>query len=83
MLDGFDEIVGLIGSEAARFSRPVLLLQGDTHSFTVDAPYAGAPNLTRIVVEGETASEWLKLTVDPRASELFSWERVTTTGSTP
>jgi hypothetical protein len=26
-------------------------------------------------VEGETASEWLKLSVDPSATELFSWER--------
>ena len=35
-----------------------------------------APNLTRIVVEGETASEWLRLTVDPRTDEILSWERV-------
>ena len=27
-------------------------------------PFAGAPNLVRVVVEGETASEWLRLTVD-------------------
>jgi hypothetical protein len=35
-----------------------------------------APNLTRVVVEGETASEWLRLTIDPRTPEIFSWERV-------
>jgi hypothetical protein len=75
-LDGFDEIVSLIGAEAPGFRGPVLLLQGDTHSFLVDAPYAGAPNLTRIVVEGETASEWLRLTIDPRSAGLFSWRRV-------
>jgi hypothetical protein len=75
-LDGFDEIVALIGSEAAVLDRPVLLLQGDTHSFLVDSPYPQAPNLTRIVVEGETASEWLRLTVNPRSRELFSWERM-------
>ena len=34
-----------------------------------------APNLTRLVVEGETADEWLRLRVDPRADELFSWTR--------
>jgi len=32
--------------------------------------------VTRIVVEGETTSEWLRLTIDPRV-ELFAWERVT------
>jgi hypothetical protein len=35
-----------------------------------------AKNLTRIVVEGGTVGEWLRLTVDPRTPEIFSWERV-------
>ncbi len=78
--DGFDEIVARIGTEAASFGRPVLLLQGDTHDYTVDAPYATAPNLTRIVIEGETVGEWLRLTVDPRAAQLFAWERVAVGG---
>ena len=41
----------------------------------VDRPFPSAPNLTRIVVEGETADEWLRLEVDPRTPELFSWTR--------
>jgi hypothetical protein len=72
----FKAIVDRIGERAAAFGRPVLLLQGDTHDFTVDRPYASAPNLTRVVVEGETASEWLRLTIDPRADALFAWERM-------
>lgn len=72
----FKAIVDRIGERAADFGRPVLLLQGDTHVFTVDQPYAAAPNLTRIVVQGETASEWLRLTIDPRADRLFTWERI-------
>ena len=78
--DGFDEVVAAIGADAAAFGRPVLLLQGDTHEYTVDNPYATAPNLTRIVVEGETVSEWLRLTIDPRASQLFAWQRMTVGG---
>jgi hypothetical protein len=39
----------------------------------VDFP---VPNLTRLVVEGATTSEYLRLTLDPKASEPFSWERV-------
>ena len=35
----------------------------------------GAPNLVRVVVEGETASEWLRLTVDPRSRDVFAWSR--------
>ncbi|HET9674178.1 MAG TPA: metallophosphoesterase [Gaiellaceae bacterium] len=73
---GFASIVSRIEQRAAAFGGPVLLLQGDTHVFGVDHPLAGAPNLTRIVVQGETASEWLRLTVDPRADELFVWERM-------
>jgi hypothetical protein len=53
----------------------VLLLQGDTHVYKTDQPLADAPDLTRIVVEGETASEWLRLTVDPRTRDVFTWTR--------
>jgi hypothetical protein len=76
-----------LAERAAAFGKPVLLLEGDSHAFTVDHPLAAgspkhgvtsaAPNLTRIVVAGETAvEEWLKLTIDPNAAELFSWQRV-------
>ena len=36
------------------------------------------PNLTRITVQGSTGvpSEWVRLTIDPRAPEVFSWENV-------
>jgi Calcineurin-like phosphoesterase len=73
---GFAAIVSRLEQRAAEFARPVLLIQGDTHDYLVDAPLAGAPNLTRVVVEGETASEWLRLTVNPRIPQVFSWERV-------
>jgi hypothetical protein len=76
-LVGFADILELVEGRAADFDKPVLLLQGDSHSFVHDAPLTGAPNVTRIVVEGAaTAHEWLKLDVDPHSPELFSWERV-------
>jgi hypothetical protein len=84
--NGFVEIIQRIADLAAGFEGPVLLIQGDTHDFLVDRPLVNgsplhgvttnAPNLTRVVVEGETASEWLRLTVAPRTPEIFSWERV-------
>jgi hypothetical protein len=84
--NGFDAIVQRIATRAAAFDGPVLLLEGDSHRFKVDHPLAAgsplhgvttaAPNLTRIVVEGETASEWLRLTIDPRSPGVFSFERV-------
>ena len=73
---GFDAVIERISELAEEFDRPVLLLQGDTHDFYVDRPVPSVQNLTRIVVEGETASEWLKLTVKPRSRDVFSWKRI-------
>lgn len=85
-LDGFTAIVRRIASRARAFGGQVLILQGDSHRFLVDNPLATGdpvhgvaepvPNLTRIVVEGETSAEWLRLTIDPASPQLFRWERV-------
>jgi len=87
LLNGFDPIVQRIADRSAAFGRPVLLLQGDSHVFTVDTPLAAgspthgvataAPNVTRIVVDGAaTAREWLKVTVDPSSTEDLSLRRI-------
>lgn len=90
-LSGFDAVVQQIGTRAIEYGRPVLILEGDSHSFRVDQPFTTAsslhglhpstpvaPNVTRIVVEGSAAgrTEYLRLTVDPRSSTPFNWERV-------
>ena len=79
-LSGFDALVQQIGTRAAQYGRPVLLLEGDSHAFRVDQPFSptsplfgvhantpAAPNVTRVVVEGSDAgrTEYLRLTVDP------------------
>ncbi len=67
-LGGFDPIVQRIGTLAKHFGGPVLILQGDSHSFRVDHPFTSsdplyslhplapsnlqAPNVTRVVVDG-------------------------------
>ena len=71
----FDRINDRLEERAREFRRPVLLLQGDTHVYKTDRPLPRARNLVRIVVEGETASEWLRLTIDPRSRKVFSWTR--------
>jgi hypothetical protein len=69
-------VIDEIAARTAGFDGDVLLLQGDTHTYLVDHPLP-LPNLTRIVVHGETLPfEYLRLTVDPRADELFTWQRV-------
>jgi hypothetical protein len=73
---GFVPVIDRIARLAREFGRPVLVLQGDTHRFTADHPLPSAPNVTRVVVEGETASEWLELTIEPKSERVFSWQRM-------
>jgi hypothetical protein len=69
-------VVDRVAARTAAFDGQVLVLQGDAHTFKVDDPL-GLPNFTRIVVHGETLPfEYLRLTIDPRAGSLFTWERV-------
>jgi hypothetical protein len=73
-------IVDRIATRTATFDGPVLLLQGDSHVFRADHPLP-LDNLTRIVVHGETLPfEYLRLTIDPRDPDVFSWERVQVAG---
>jgi len=88
-LSGFDALVQQIGTRAAAFGKPVLLLEGDSHVFKTDNPLANGdplhavttpvPNFTRMVVQGSTTtklSEWNRLHIDPAATPPFSLTRV-------
>ena len=88
----FTPVVQELAREAARFAKPVLLLNGDSHLYESDHPLADphattslmygvvqpVPNLVRVTVQGSTnvPHEWLRLHVDPRAPGVFSWENV-------
>ena len=69
---GFEDTIARLAAHAADFPGPVLLLQGDTHVYKTDQPL---PNVTRIVVEGETAKEWLRLSIDDDLPGRLSWTR--------
>jgi hypothetical protein len=90
-LGNYTLFVHELANLALHFARPVLLLNGDSHVFGADRPLAdpssatgrihGAPavsNLTRITVQGSTSApaEWLRLTIDPHAATVFSWQNV-------
>ena len=90
-LNGYTGFVNELASLSVHFGRPVLLINGDSHLFEVDQPLAdpasptglihgtqAVPNLTRITVQGSTNKprEWLRLTIDPRSPQIFSWENV-------
>jgi len=86
---GFDSTVQKLAASALAFGKPVLLIEGDSHVFKTDNPFASGdplhgvstpvPNITRVVVQGSTTarlSEWMRLHVDPAATPPFSWTRV-------
>jgi hypothetical protein len=90
-LNGYTGFVHVLADLAVHFGRPVLLINGDSHLFETDQPLAdpqsatglihgtqAVPNLTRITVQGSTNKprEWLRLTIDPRAADIFEWENV-------
>jgi hypothetical protein len=70
---GLAAIRNEIGRRAAAFRRPVLLVHGDEHIYEVERSYAGVPNLTRLETFGNTATQWLRVTVDRRAPAVFAW----------
>jgi hypothetical protein len=47
-LTAYEPIKARIAARAAAFRKPVLLLQGDSHSFLVDTPAGMPANLTRL-----------------------------------
>jgi hypothetical protein len=79
---GQQAVVNRIAARTAAFAGPVLLMQGDSHTYLVDQPLP-LDNLTRIVVHGETLPfEYLRLSIDPRDPNVFHWERVQVTEPT-
>ena len=90
-LDGYTPFVRALAAHCLEFGRPVLLINGDSHLFETDTPLAdptsatgvihGTPavsNLRRITVQGSTntPSEWLRLTINPHAPQVFTWTNV-------
>ncbi|TYC17667.1 metallophosphoesterase [Actinomadura syzygii] len=71
---GFADIRARIVERSRAFGKPVLLVHGDEHVYEVEPGYAGVANLTRLETFGDTASTWLRVTIDPRSPKVFSWQ---------
>jgi hypothetical protein len=87
----YDAHVAQLASLTLAFGKPVLLVNGDSHLYEADHPLsdpaaaaysyhpipAPVPNLTRITVDGSTNfKDWVKLTIDPTTTDVFSWTRI-------
>jgi hypothetical protein len=82
--DGFKEYLLALRAEVVAFRKPVAYVHGDSHYFRVDKPFLDAQgrrleNFTRIETFGDNAANgnndvhWVKVTVDARSREVFSY----------
>ena len=83
--DGFQEFLIALRDEVIAFRKPVAYVHGDSHYFRVDRPFLDAQgrrleNFTRVETFGDNQAngindvQWLKVMVDPRSREVFSYE---------
>ncbi len=95
--DGFQQFLLALRAEVIAFEKPVAYVHGDSHYFRVDKPFLDAKgrrleNFTRVetfgdnVFSADPASDdnnvhWVKVFVDPRSREVFSYQAQTVPGN--
>ena len=83
--DGFVEYLKALRHEVIAFRKPVAYVHGDSHYFRVDKPFQDAQgrrleNFTRVETFGDNQANgnndvhWVKVLVDPRSREVFSYQ---------
>lgn len=78
---GYNDFLAVLETETLAFSKPVVLVHGDTHSFQIDKPLFGSKsksrieNFTRVETFGSPDVHWLKASVDFRDPNLFSFRQ--------
>jgi hypothetical protein len=83
--DGFKDFLVALRDEVIAFEKPVAYVHGDSHYYRVDKPFQNAngqrlENFTRVETFGDNAANglndvhWVKVTVDPRSREVFSYQ---------
>lgn len=78
---GFDDFLSALEHETLAFKKPVVYVHGDSHTFRVDKPLVGSTsrrsieNFTRVETFGYKDTHWIKVTVDPDTSNIFSFDQ--------
>jgi len=83
--DGFKDYLLALRDEVIAFRRPVAYVHGDSHYFRVDKPFLDSlgrrlENFTRVETFGDNQTNgnndvhWVRVFVDPRSREVFSYE---------
>jgi hypothetical protein len=91
-LDGYQTFLVAFRDLVVDFKRPVVYVHGDSHYFRVDKPFLSATgqrleNFTRVETFGNNAANgnndvhWIKVTVDPRSRDVFSFQAMMVPGN--
>jgi hypothetical protein len=83
--DGYQDYLSALRDETVAFRRPVAYVHGDSHYFRIDKPLQDSggrrlENFTRVETFGDHQENgnndvhWLKVTVNPRSREVFSYQ---------
>ncbi|HWN95966.1 MAG TPA: hypothetical protein VNT99_13095 [Methylomirabilota bacterium] len=76
---GFRPMLELIERETVAFKNPVVLVHGDSHYFRIDKPLVGSKskrrieNFTRVETFGNPDMHWLRVTMNPRDPDVFTF----------
>jgi hypothetical protein len=68
---GFDQFRTRLATFAERFDRPIVVVHGDSHTFRIDKPLRGSPNVTRVEVFGPPQRGAVIIDLDTEAPELL------------
>lgn len=73
---GFNDFITQLQAQLQEYTKPVILVHGDSHYFRIDKPINKADgtiftNFTRIETFGTPNVHWLRVTVEPRDPKLF------------
>ena len=90
--DGLVQFLTALRDEVTAFRKPVAYVHGDSHYYRVDKPFLDATgrrleNFTRIETFGNNPQNgtndvnWIKVKVDPRSRDVFSFEAMMVTGN--
>lgn len=83
--DGYTNFLDAVVAETQAFNGQVVLVHGDTHFFKVDRPLIDLNNViqnfTRLETFGSPSIHWVKVDVDPRSQNVFTFNPVYVPGN--
>lgn len=83
--DGFNEFLKVLEEETKNFTGEVVLVHGDVHFYKIDKPLINQANLiknfTRVETFGSPNVHWIKVSVHPKARNLFTFEPMMVQGN--